>query len=62
MMQTIACLILTALFIVLGMICVVPLQQAIEYKNKFQGGLAIVVMIIHFIVAVVVFYRGIWGV
>ena len=61
MTQTVACLILSALFIVLGLVCVAPLQQAMEHKNKFQGGLAIVAMIMHFIVAVVIFYQGMWG-
>lgn len=62
MTPTIPCLVLTALFIVLGLVCIAPLQQAIEHKNKFQSGLAIVAMILHFIVACYIFCMGTWGV
>ena len=62
MTQTVACLILTALFIVLGLMCIAPLQQAMEYKNKFQSSLAIVAMVAHFAVAVYIFCMGMWGV
>lgn len=62
MTNIVACVVSSVILVALGLVCIAPLQQALEYKNKFQGGLAIMVMIAHFVVAIYIFCRGMWGV